>query len=35
MNYTQQLILNRYKQTPEYRMEVYMAALYECGEALY
>ena len=35
MDYLQQLRLERYRKTAEYRMEVYVAALYECGEALY
>ena len=35
MEYIEQIRMQRYMKTPEYRLEAYMAALYECGEALY
>ena len=35
MDYLKQIRLQRYMKTAAYRMEMYNAALYECGEALY
>ena len=35
MEYIEQIRMQRYMKTPEYRLELYMAALYECGEAIY
>lgn len=34
LDYLQQLRLERYQKTPEYQLEKYLNALYECGEAL-
>lgn len=35
MDYLKQVMLERYRKTADYRIEVYLAALHNCGEALY
>jgi hypothetical protein len=35
MDYIKQLMMERYRKTAAYRMELYTTALLNCGEALY